>query len=126
MPVEMPETKEPPELVLLMKHLADSPVTAHHNALWTRRDPVLSPVVQALQHGWTDYDQSQAPFYSRRSELSLFNGCIFWGSRVVIPQRGWKAVLGGLHMVHSGMSRMKSLIQIYVWWPGMDTDIGML
>ena len=95
MPVEMPEIKEPPELVLLMEHLADSPVTAHQIALWTRRDPVLLPVVQALQHGWTDdCDQNLAPFHSRRSELSLFNGCILWGSRVVIPEMT-ESSLGG-------------------------------
>jgi len=32
-PVKMPEIKEPPELVLLMEHLADSPVTVHQIAL---------------------------------------------------------------------------------------------
>ena len=36
---ELPPNEEPPELVLLMEHLADSPVTARQIQSWTRRDP---------------------------------------------------------------------------------------
>lgn len=36
------DSHQPSELVLLMEHLRESPVTARHICVWTRRDPVLS------------------------------------------------------------------------------------
>ena len=45
------ELKTPSELVLLIERLDDSPVTAHHINVWTRRDPVLSKVLEFVEWG---------------------------------------------------------------------------
>ena len=93
LPVVPAKTETPPELVLLMEHLEDSPVTADHIRVWTRRDPSLFSVVQCLRQGWPMQSSPELhPFLSKKSELSLYQGCVLWGSRVVVPVQGREAV----------------------------------
>ena len=123
LPVAPPKTETPPELVLLMEHLEDSPVTADQIRVWTRRDPSLSSVVQCLRQGWpTQSSPELHPFWSKKSELSLYHGNILCGSRVVVPVQGRAAVLQELHEGHPGMTKMKALARMYVWWPWMEND----
>ena len=78
-----------PEVVLLAEHLDKSPVTAADIRTWTSRDPKLSRVLQYVQCWWPDNGDSELePYYSRHVELSLYEGCLMWGTRVVIPQPG--------------------------------------
>ena len=52
LPVEPAITETPPEIVLLMDHLKDSPVTETDIRAWTRSDPELSQVLQFVLQGW--------------------------------------------------------------------------
>lgn len=60
---------------------------------------------------------SPSMYSAKQSELSVFQGCVMWGSRVVIPPQGQSTVLQELHEGHPGMTRMKVLATMYVWWP---------
>ena len=50
-----------------------------------------------------------APFYSRKDELTVHQGCIMWGSRVVVPTKLRRQVLEVLHESHIGVVKMKAL-----------------
>ena len=85
--------REPPmpaETVLLLDHLNASPLTASQIKTWTSHDPLLSQVLRLVQEGWPDglEEKDLQPFACRRAELSVQDGCILWGNRVVIPPLG--------------------------------------
>lgn len=63
-----------------------------------------------IQNGWKEKnnDEKLRPYFSRRSELSAPEGCILWGSRVVIPEPGREKLLDLLHEGHPGIVRMKT------------------
>ena len=76
------------------------------------------------QQGWhftTDPDFK--PYEGRKSELSVHDGYILWGSRVVVPSSGRAKILQELHEGHPGVNRMKALTRSFVWWPKLDSDI---
>ena len=56
-------------------------------------------------------------------ELSIENGCVLWGSRVVIPPRFHEQLLNELHLEHQGTTRTKTLPGSYLWCPKLDSVI---
>ena len=92
---DTPERENPPgEIMMTLNMLLSLPVTAKDVRSWTARDPTLSKVRVMLASGWTESDDKQfTPYNQRQHELSLQDGCILWGSRVVIVRvmlaSGW-------------------------------------
>ena len=50
----------------------------------------------------------------RYSEISVVDGCLLLGSRVIIPKEGRELVLKQLHISHPGICRMKGLARSHV------------
>ena len=127
LPCRSAEPPCPAEVINLLEFLNSTPVTAAQIRLWTARDPILSKVYRFVQEGWpetgNDLEVELQPYKRRIGELSLQDGCVMWGSRVVIPPQGRQRVLDLLHQGHCGESRSKSFARMYVWWPGMDAQI---
>ncbi|GFN76162.1 transposon tf2-9 polyprotein [Plakobranchus ocellatus] len=90
----------------------------------TSKDKTLTDVIQCFQHRWPkNIPATTKPFYALRDSLSLADGCLFYGHRVVIPSALQPQVLQILHLGHFGMQRMKQLARTAVYWPRIDTDI---
>ena len=125
LPTTPKEVPQPADPVLLMERLNASLVTAAHVRSWTDRDPTLAKVRKFVQQGWPDKedDKQMSPYFQRKDELSVEDGCILWGVRVVVPPQLRAQVLDEIHEGHPGINRMKSFARSYVWWPCLNADL---
>ena len=94
---------------MLLELLDQTPVTADMVRSWTRRDPILSKVTHFLHTGWPETTTAEIkPYKVRVLELTVQEGCLLWGNRIIIPPQGRK-LLQELHDSHPGIARMKGL-----------------
>ncbi len=110
---------------MLMEHMNGTPLQIQQILDWTHWDHILSRVHQWLLQGtWPSVcTNPEMQLYMRRQhELSVEEGCILQGSRVIIPSQGRQTMIDELHEVHLRVSRMTTLACNYVWWSNMDAD----
>lgn len=108
-----------------MQHFGDLPVTTSEVREQTNADSLLSTVYKYTQLGWprAPFEDRLKPFHQCHTELSINDGCILRGTRLVIPQSLRSQVMEELHQGHIGVVKMKSTARNYVWWPDLDKDI---
>ena len=125
LPETLSRTPEPGDNVFVMQVLESTPVDSEKIKTETRRDPVLAKVCKIVQLGWPERcpDDDLRPYHNRRNELSLHDGCLMWGTRVVVPPSLRSQVIDELHDTHPGICRMKALARSFVWWPKLDADL---
>ena len=125
------ESGEDLDLVCAIKVLSlqVQPVDANILRQESSKDPVISTVMRYVREGWapknTEINEEVNKFRKLSESLSICNGCLIHGSRIVIPQSLQRQILDLLHIGHFGMERMKQLARTAVYWPGIDSAIEM-
>lgn len=68
-------------------------------------------------------DHSLSLYLLQINELTLMQGYVMQGNRIIVPPKLSQQVLEELHTTHLGAVKMKAMTCSYVWWPGLDAQI---
>ena len=89
----------------------------------TESDEELSIVSKYIKQGWPTCKKSCAsralPFWNLRHHLSVVNGVIFYGNRLVIPVMLRDEVVKSLHTAHQGVTKTLQRASVSIIWPGL-------
>ena len=66
------------------------------------------------------------PFWTFREELTVEDGLILKGTRIVIPNKQCKAILQLLHEGNLGLNKCKLRAKGSVYWPGLNDQLEEL
>ena len=90
-------------------------------------DPAYQQLQTIIMNGFPNH-RNQLPescrqFWNVREHLSIDEGLIVYGCRLLIPTVMRRQVLLDLHESHQGSVRTKQRAHLTVYWPGIDNDI---
>ena len=77
--------------------LNKGPITEKEISLETQKDPILSKVLRGIRIGWEprrEISPDVLPYFRCKDELSVAQGCLQRGVRVVVPSKLRNLVLG--------------------------------
>lgn len=96
----------------------------------TDADSALCELREIIIHGWPER-MKELPkqlqlYWSFRDELSVEDGVILKGERIVIPVSAQKHILQKLHTGHQGIEKTILRAKDCVYWPNVNKDIEQL
>ena len=94
----------------------------------TEKDPTLTAVKIFILQGWPG-KRSGTPdeakvYWDYNSEMTVEDGLIFKGNKLVIPNTLRRMMLKKVHSSHQGIEKTKRLARDVIFWPGMQAQIA--
>lgn len=87
---------------------------------------LLNEVSNRVMKGWGSHITPEIKkFHTLGAMLTMEDGCLLYGSRVIVPKALQESIIILLHANHAGMLKMKQLARRFVFWFGMDKDIEL-
>jgi len=130
-PVDGPEIKGLDVLVHeLRQEVNASPQKIDLIRQETEKDSELQCLAQTVLSGWPelrkDCPEPVIPYWNYRDEISVMNGVLMKGMRIIIPKSLHKEVLSQIHFAHLGIEKCKLRAHDSVFWPNISKDIDDL
>ena len=93
----------------------------------TRYDDVLQQLKEDIQIGWPEEKQELpavlAPYFSFRDEMSVYEGLIFKGERLLILKQMQPKMKQRLHSSHIGVNGCLRRARECMYWPSMTAEL---
>ena len=93
----------------------------------TEADESLQVLKAVIQKGWPEHKSNVpgiiSPYFNTRDEMSIQDGLIFKGERVVVPRALRSELLRRIHSSHLGVNGCLNRARECLYWPGMTADI---
>lgn len=87
----------------------------------------LSKLKEIILNGWPEerstVDKELVKYFTFREELSCYDGLLFKGSRLIIPDEMKLEVLQNIHRPHKCVQSSINTARDYVYWINMERDI---
>ena len=92
-----------------------------------RDDYVLQQLKEVIQTGWPEEKQELpavlAPYFSFRDELSIYDGLVFKGERLLLPRQMRPKMKERLHSSHIGVNGCLRRARECMYWPDMTAEL---
>lgn len=86
-------------------------------------------IVSYCQSEWPEKHKCPAavhPYYSVASEISVQQGLLMRGGRIIIPPSLRQEILGKIHAGQQGITKCRERARQSVWWPRMSKELENL
>ena len=124
------ETRSPKEIPGLDVNIAQvlKPTRLESLREETKDDSTLAELTDFIITGWPDsmqdLPQHLHPYWCFRDELTILDGLVMKGNRVIIPTGMRLATLNRLHDAHQGLTSTLQRARRTVYWPKLQDDIA--
>ncbi len=121
------ETEKEVEHINMIQYLPVTEATQAAIQKATESDDTLMELKSAIRKGWPvtkeEVSVSIREYFPFREELTLQNGLIFKGERLVIPTSMRSEMLSKLHKSHIGVQGCLRRAREALYWPNMNRDV---
>ena len=105
-------------------------VTWHNVQEETASDPIMTSLSNMILDGFPpqrhDVPEELRNYFRFREDLSIVDGVVMYGDRIVVPPKLRGQILETLHSAHQGTNSMNSRAQSSVFWPGLTSQLQQL
>ena len=127
LPAEGQDTHSEFEAVNVVQFLPIGRERLEKFRLETERDGTMQVLKATILKGWPE-DKSRVPplvtpYYGVRDELSIYDGIVFKGERLVVPQALRAEIKNELHASHAGVEGCLRRARESVYWPSMNSEL---
>ena len=91
-----------------------------------QQDEVCRQIMSHCENGWPEKQHVKGvikPYYQFSGELSVQQGLLLKGTRLVIPTTMRLDILDKLHEGHLGITKCRERAKRSVWWPGLSKQL---
>jgi len=93
----------------------------------TEKDDILSELRKVILQGWPDTKDHLpvqiSPYFNIRDEMTVQDGLVIRGERVVVPTSLRRELKQAIHSSHVGIEGCLRRARECLYWPGMSADI---